>query len=162
LSVIEILRQLTADTPANPMATLEMMTETKHPERLSPVAQRAWKQLQLEFPLWTAHLSTRDGELEFAVPAPTGSTAGHLVAFSNQDELWVRFSPPHMCYPADDEKEMISLIRNLTADEIVFKVVMKGEDWVETTLTKPRETPESLPGHSVRLISWSGKFDRGY
>lgn len=98
----------------------------------------------------------RDGELEFAVPAPTGSAAGHLVAFSNQGVLWVRFGPPNMCYPADDENEMISLIRRLTADEIVFKVVMKGEDWVETTLTKPHDNPE-LPGHSVRLISWSGK-----
>ena len=137
-----------------------MMTDTKRPERLSPVAQRAWKRLESEFPLWTAHLSTRDGELEFAVPAPTGSTAGHLVAFSNQDELWVRFSPPNMCYPADDENEMITLVRKLTADEIVFKVVMAGHNWVETTLTNPRENPESLPGHSVRFISWSGKFDR--
>ena len=136
------------------------MTETKHPERLSPIAKRAWRRLESELPLWTEHRSTRDGELEFAVPAPTGSTAGHLVAFSNQDELWVRFSPPNICYPADDENEMISLIRKLTVDEIVFKVVMKGEDWVETTLTKPRENPVSLPGHSVRLISWSGKFNR--
>ena len=155
-----IFRQLTTDAPTNPMATLDMMTETKHPEQLSPAAQRAWRRLELEFPSWTMHLSTRDGELEFAVPAPTGSAAGHLIAISNQDELWVRFSPPNMCYPADDENEMISLIRRLTADEIVFKVVMKGADWIETTLTKPYEKSESLPGHSVRLISWSGKSDR--
>jgi len=57
-----------------------------------------------------------------------------------------------MCYATDDENEMISLIRKLTADEIVFKVTMKGEDWVETTLTKPHENLESLPDHSVRLI----------
>jgi hypothetical protein len=160
MSVMEMFRQLTADAPANPVATLDMMTDTKHLEQLSPVAQRAWKRLESEFPTWTTHLSKRDGELEFAVPAPTGSTAGHLVAFSNQDELWVRFSPPNMCYPADDENEMVSLIRKLTADEIVFKVTMKGEDWIETTLTKPHENMESLPGHSVRLISWSGKSDR--
>jgi len=137
-----------------------MMTETNHPERLSPIAQRAWKRLESDFPLWSTHLTTRDGELEFAVPAPTGSSAGHLVAFSNQDELWVRYSPPNMCYPADDENEMVSLIRNLTADEIVFKVTMKGEDWIETTLTKPHQNIESLSDHSVRLMSWSGKFDR--
>lgn len=160
MSVIRIFHQLTTDAPANPMSTLDMMTNTKHSERLSPVAQRAWKRLESEFPSWTTHLSTRDGELEFAVPAPIGSAAGHLVAFSNQDELWVRFSPPNVCYPADDENEMISLIKRLTADEIVFKVVMKGKDWIETTLTQPHESPESLPGHSVRVISWSGKSDR--
>ena len=131
------------------------MTETKHPEQLSPVAQRAWKLLESEFPLWTTHLSARDGEMEFAVPAPSGSTAGHLVAFSHQDELWVRFSPPNMCYPADDENEMISLVKKLTADEIVFKVVMKGEDWIETTLTKPRDNPESLRGLHRRFRSWT-------
>lgn len=160
MSEIEMYRQLTEDTPANPVATLDMMTETKHPEQLSPLAQRAWKLLESEFPLWTTHLSARDGKMEFAVPAPSGSTAGHLVAFSNQDELCVRFSPPNMCYPADDENEMISLVKKLAADKIVFKVVMKGEDWVETTLTKPQDNPESLRGHSVRLISWSGKLDR--
>src|SRR5262249_20460764 len=99
-----------------------MMTETKHPEGLSPAAQRAWKLLESEFPSWRAHLSTRDGELELVVPAPTDSAADHLIAFSNRDELWVRFSPPKMCYAADGENEMISLIRKLTADEIVFKV----------------------------------------
>jgi len=137
-----------------------MMTATKHPERLSPVAQRAWKRLEIEFPLWTTHLGAHDGELEFAVPAPSGSIADHLVVFSSENQLWVRFSPPNMCYPADDENEMISLIKKLTADEIVFKIVMNGDDWIETTLTKPQETLESLPGHSVRLVSWSGKFDR--
>jgi len=160
MSEIEISRQLTEDTPANAVATWDMMRETKHPEQLSPVAQRAWRLLESEFPLWTAHLSARDGEMEFAVPAPSGSTAGHLVAFSNQGELWVRFSPPNMCYPADDENEMISLVKQLTTDEIVFKVVMQGKDWVETTLTKPQDNLESLRGHSVRLISWSGKLDR--
>jgi hypothetical protein len=30
---------------------------------------------------------------------------------------------------------------------------MKGDEWVETTLTKPQEKPESIPGQSVRFIS---------
>jgi len=133
------------------------MTQT---ERLSPVARQAWKRLESDFPLGKAHLDTSDGELEFAVPAPTGSTAGHLVAFSHQNSLWVRFSPPQMCYLADDENELVSLIRRLTTDQIVFKVTMKGGEWVETTLARPQEKSEVLPGHSVRFVSWSGKFDR--
>jgi hypothetical protein len=142
------------------MATLEMMREMKQLERLSPVARRAWKRLALEFPLWIAHLDTRDGELEFAIPAPSVSTAGYLVAFSHENQLWVRFSPPHLCYPADDEDEMVSVIKQLTADNVVFRLVMKGDEWVETTLTKPKKKTESKPGHTVRLISWSGRYDR--
>ena len=133
------------------------MTQT---ELLCPVARQAWKRLESDFPLWKAHLDTQDGELEFAVPAPNGSTAGHLVAFTHQNNLWVRFSPPHMCYLADDENELVSLIRQLTTDQILFKVTMKGDEWVETTLASPQEKSESLPGYSVRFVSWSGKFDK--
>ncbi len=142
------------------MAPLKIMKDMTQIERLSPVARRAWKRLESDFPLWKAHLDTRDGELEFAVPAPTGSTADHLVAFSHQNNLWVRFSPPHMCYLADDEDELVSLIQQLTTDQILFKVAMKGDEWVETTLARPQEKSESLPGHSVRFVSWSGKLDR--
>ena len=80
--------------------------------------------------------------------------------FSNQNNLWVRFSPPHMCYLADNENELVSLMRQLTTDQILFKVTMKGGEWAETTLAKPQEKSESGPGLSVRFVSWSGKFDR--
>jgi len=136
------------------------MKDMKQIEQLSPVAKRAWKCLESDFPSWAAHLDARDGELEFAVPAPLGSTAGHLVAFSHEEQLWVRFSAPNLCYPADDENEMVSLIEQLTADKVVFKVVSKGDEWVETTLAKPQEKTESVSGHSVRYVSWSGRFDR--
>src|SRR5438445_1987685 len=56
--------------------------------------------------------------------------------------------------------ELVSLIRQLTSDQILFKETMKGGEWVETTLVRPQEKSESLPGHSVRFISWSGKFDK--
>ncbi len=65
-----------------------------------------------------------------------------------------------MYYLADDENELVSLIRQLTSDQILFKETMKGGEWVETTLVRPQEKSESLPGHSVRFISWSGKFDK--
>jgi hypothetical protein len=136
------------------------MKDKTQAERLGPVAGQAWKRIESAFPLWKDHLDTRDGELEFAIPAPVGSAAGHLVAFSHQNNLWVRFNPPRMCYLADDEDELVSLIRQLTTDQILFKVTMKGDEWVETTLVRPEEKTESLPAHSVRYVSWSGKLDR--
>ena len=136
------------------------MNDMTQIERLNPVARRAWKRLESDFPSWTAYLDIRDGELEFALPAPSGSAAGHLVVFTQGNYLWLRFSPPYMCYAVDDENEMVSLIKQLTADEVVFKVVTRGAEWVETTLTKPQDKCESIPNHSVRLVSWSGRFDR--
>jgi hypothetical protein len=137
-----------------------MMKDMTEIERLKPIARRAWKCLESSFPLWEAHLNTRDGELEFAVPAPMGSAADHLVAFSHENNLWVRFNPPHMCYLADDEEELVLLIQQLTTDQVLFKVTMRGDEWVETTLARPQEKSESPPGHSVRFVSWSGKLDR--
>lgn len=136
--------------------------DTKHLERMSSVARRAWQRLESEFPLWSAHLSNRDGELEFAIPAPIGSTAGHLVAFSSEDQLWVRFSSPNICYPADDDTELVSIIKRLTANEIVFKVVRKDGEWIETTLTGVEDRGESVPGQTVQLVSWSGAADANY
>jgi len=132
-----------------------------NPDRMSSsVARQAWKRLESDFPMWKEHLDMCEGELEFAVPAPIGSAAGHLVAFSYKNKLWVRFSPPWMCYLATDEDELVSLISQLTTDKILFKVTMKGDEWVETSLASPEEKAESLPGHSIRYVSWSGKFDK--
>jgi len=132
----------------------------KNQQAMNPVARRAWKRLQAEFPSWTSHLDVRDGELEFAIPAPTGSRADYLIASSHENQLWIRFAPPYLSYPVDDEDEMVSLIRKLTTDEIVFKVVMKGDEWVETMLAKRSQESELAPGHTTRFVSWSGKFDR--
>ena len=147
-------------SPAIYVATLKVMKDMTPIERLDPVARSARKRLEAEFPLWAVYLDTRDGELEFAVPAPAGSDAGHLVVFTYGNDLWVRFSPPRMRYAIDDEDEMVSIIRQLTADEAVFKVITKGDEWVETTLMRPHDKCEPIPGHSVRCVSWSGRFDR--
>jgi hypothetical protein len=65
-----------------------------------------------------------------------------------------------MCYLATDENELVSLISQLTTDKILFKVTMKGDEWVETSLATPEEKAETLPGHSIQYVSWSGKFDK--
>lgn len=90
------------------------------------MARRAWERLQSEFPIWTSHLDVREGELGFAIPAPVGSQAGYLIAFSHENQLWIRFAPPYLSYLVDDEEELVSIVRKLTSDEIVFKVTNEG------------------------------------
>ena len=45
--------------------------------------------------------------------------------------LWIRFSPPSMCYSVDDETEMLSVIQQVLAETALFAVVMRGDEWVE-------------------------------
>src|ERR1700758_3256920 len=129
-------------------------------ETLSPLAKEAWKRIASDFPQWTAHLDTRDGELECAIPAPSGSKAGLLIIFTHEDQLWVRFAPSYMCYLVDDEDEMASIVHKLTTDEILFRIVTKGDEWIETTIWNQQEESEAMPDCVVRYVSWSGRHDR--
>jgi hypothetical protein len=128
---------------------------------LSTVAKRAAERLQLEYGL-LGTLDTNDGELEFSILAPAGSRAGHLVAFSQGDNLWVRFALPHLCYFVENEEEMLGVLSQLIADQVAFKKTMSNGKWIETTLVKLPHNPEIQSGLSVQLVSWSGKYDRNW
>jgi hypothetical protein len=49
---------------------------SKQFEELTPAARRAWNAIETEFPSWAESLDVREGEMEFALPAPAGSKAG--------------------------------------------------------------------------------------
>jgi len=57
-------------------------------------------------------------------------------------------------------KKWFQSFEGLTTDEIVFKLTMHGDEWVETTLAERSEESELNPGQTIRFVSWSGKFDR--
>lgn len=131
-------------------------------EELNPLAARVWARLVSEYPEWREHADTlENGDLECAVPAPPGSSAGHLVVFTARGEnLWVRYSPPQMCYALDDEDEMLSIVRQLLHDEALFVATRNGTDWTGTTLIRPGDIPHVEPGEIAQVVSWSGKLDR--
>jgi len=129
---------------------------------LSPFARQVWSALSAEYPEWTEYLG-RCGEddLEVAVPAPPRSKVGHLVIFtSDGKDLWIRFSPPRMCYALDNETEMLAIIRQLQTESAFFVTIWEGDEWVETTLIRPDDQPELEPNQVAHVVSWSGKHDR--
>jgi len=96
-------------------------------------------------------------DLEVAVPAPKGSNAGHLIVFTTKDnDIWIRFVPPRMCYAVESESEMLDIIRRLVTDQLVFVVTTHGDEWVETTLARPGEEPQLKCGQAARIVSWTG------
>lgn len=131
-------------------------------DSLNPFARRVWSALSAEYPHWTGYLGLcGEDDLEVAVPAPAGSNAGHLVIFtSDGKDLWIRFSPPCMCYAVDDETEMLEIIRQLLDESALFVVTMQGDEWVGTTLIRPGDLPEVESNQIVQVLSWSGKHDR--
>ena len=129
-------------------------------QQRNPIAERAAERLRAEFSSWATCIDVHQGKLEFSVPAPKGSKAGHLVVFNDRDTLWVRFSPPYMCYLVDDEDEMVSIVKQLIRDEAIFRVVTKDGEWVESTLVKPQQQPAPRTSETVKLVSWTGRLDR--
>lgn len=134
-------------------------------DSLNPLARRVWTALIKAYPDWSKYFGTcGEDDLEAAVPAPMGSNAGHLIIFTAKgQDLWIRFSPPSMCYSVDDETEVLDVIRQLLADKTLFVVVMRGDEWAETTLIRqgePGDIPRLEPNEVARVVSWSGKHDR--
>jgi hypothetical protein len=114
----------------------------------------------LKYPQWLESVSILDDEeIEISVPAPAGSQADHLVLFTNNEGLWIRFSPPFMCYGVESVREMGDIVDSILRDEVRFMVTMKGETWVETTLIKQGDSPKIEPGMTYKLVSWSGESD---
>lgn len=131
-------------------------------QEMNPFARRVWSRLVSEHPEWREQTVVLDnGDFECAIPAPLGSKALHLIVFTSRGkDLWVRYALPQMCYPLDDEDEMLSIIGQLLRDEALFVVTKKGGEWTSTTLIYPEDEPEVEPGEVANVVSWSGKLDR--
>jgi hypothetical protein len=133
-------------------------------DSLNPLARRVWKTLIAARPEWDELFGTGGGgDLELAIPAPVGSNAGHLVVFTAKGkDLWIRFSPPSMCYSVDDETEMLDVIDQILAETALFAVVMRGDKWVGTTLIRrlvSTDIPQLGPNEVAHIVSWSGNYD---
>ena len=129
---------------------------------LNPLAERVRNLLMQEYPEWSQHVGMQDqNDLEIAVPAPPGSKAGHLVIFTTEGkDLWLRFSPPYMCYPLDDLAELVSVVRSLVEERVCMVAITQGDTWTETTLLPSGEHPALNSGQSAQVISWRGNHDK--
>jgi hypothetical protein len=133
-------------------------------DSLNPLARRAWTTLIAARPEWAELFDTcGEDDLELAIPAPAGSNAGHLVVFTAKGkDLWIRFSPPSMCYSVGDETEMLDVIDQILAETALFVVLMRGDEWLCTTLIRraePTDVPQLGPNEVAHIVSWSGNYD---
>ena len=137
------------------------MESIKSMGSLKPFAKQVGAALLAEYSDWERYFGATDGgDLEVAIPAPEGSSADHLVVFTNGADIWIRFAPPRICYAVESEGEMLSIISRLLADEVVFIVTMHEDDWVETTLARAGEEPRLRQGQTAQIVSWTGIHDR--
>jgi hypothetical protein len=130
-------------------------------ETLNSTAQQAWTHIVGKYPSWADYFGICGAnDLEVAVPAPAGSNAGHLVIFTNGDDLWLRYAAPYACYPLDDDGEMLRTIDQLLNDEALVVVTTRDEQWEDTTLIRRGNDPSPEAGQVARVVSWSGRYDK--
>jgi hypothetical protein len=134
-------------------------------DSLNPLARQVWTALIGAYPEWVELFGTcGTDDIEVAIPAPVGSNAGHLIVFTARGEdLWIRFSPPSMCYAVDNETEMLDVIQQILAETALFAVVMRGDEWAGTTLIRrgePTDVPQLGPNEVAQIVSWSGNYDQ--
>ena len=148
-------RERTAEKPAVGQIALAM-------RKLNELATRTWAALSARYPTWALYLDSRaEDDLEVAIPSPAGSRAGHLVVFTNGGkDVWVRFSPPSMCYAVDDEQELFQIIDQLLSGKASFVTTWRGDQWTGTTLIKAGHQPNLEPGEIAHVVSWNGSDDR--
>jgi len=101
----------------------------------------------------------QDGEFEASVRAPRGSKAGHLVVFTYRGDLWVRFSPPNMCYSVDSRGELVSIVRQLLSERALFIACYRDGAWSGTTLVRRGTVPKVKRGEVAHVVSWTGQYD---
>jgi hypothetical protein len=131
-------------------------------KHLNPLAQCTMRKILAKYPDWEEHASLRkEDDFEVVVSAPIRSNAGCLAVFTeNGKDFWVRYGPPQMCHPPDDENEMLSVIEQLLQDKALFVRITKNEKWSGTTLIRPGTEPILEKGERAQIVSWSGRFDR--
>jgi hypothetical protein len=100
------------------------------------------------------------GDVEIAIPAPSGSRAKCLVVFTVGEETWIRFGPARACYRPETDREMHLVLGALLRDDAFFVVVTDGDAWIETSLLRPGEEPVLKEGQVANVVSWSGRHDR--
>ena len=129
---------------------------------LNPLGDRVRASVVGRHPDWADHANVLpSGDLEIAVPAPSGSRARYLVVFTVRGEdTWVRFSPPRACYCTGSDRELHLVIEALLRDDAFFVVVTDGDTWIETSLLRPGEEPVLKEGQVANVVSWSGRHDR--
>ncbi len=119
------------------------------------------KVLANNFPEFDKLASVENDLITIDKPSETKAQIGGLVIQTTQDkEIWVRIYQPFSAYSVDNLEELISIIKGVFADEILWVTAFKGMEWYETTLIQNMGQLEIEPGIVYKVFSWSGKLDK--
>ena len=116
-----------------------------------------------EFPELEKYTNADSDHLEVDIPSPNGTSIGGLVIQTTAEEnTWVRIYPPCSGYSIDTIPELLSIVKGVLSDQILWVTGFKDNEWVETTLINSLEDLETEEGVMYNVFSWSGKNDHLY
>lgn len=112
------------------------------------------------FPEFKNLVSFEDNLMIIDKPSETEAKIGGLIIQTTQDDnLWVRIYHSFSAYSVDNLEELISIIKGVLSDDILWVISFNEEAWYETTLIENMEQLEIEPGIVYNVFSWSGNLD---
>ena len=99
--------------------------------------------------------------LELDITSVNNSSFGGLVIqTTDKNDIWIRNYHPYSAYPVDGIEDLITIMKGVFTNTILWVISFKEDEWLETTLTKEEINIETEEGITYQLLSWDGKADK--
>ena len=120
-------------------------------------------QISFNFPQLICNYNTETPFLELEIPTMNNSKLGGLVIQTTEDkDIWIRNHHPCSAYLVTTIEELITIIKGVLSNKILWVIAFKHEEWVETTLTYEDADVDTEEGETYTVLSWSGTSDRTF
>lgn len=125
-------------------------------------AKAVFKKLQESFPGMITADNPEQSALLIDMPAENGAPIGGLVIQTTAEKaIWLRNYHPCSAGLMDDVDQLISTMKAVFADQLLWAIGYEAGEWVETRLYNKGEPLAAEAGVSYKILSWSGSYDQG-
>lgn len=112
------------------------------------------------FPDFAGKANQETEFLELEIPSiGIGNIGGVVIQTTEDNDIWLRNYFPYSACSVDDSKELVTLLKEIFEDNMIWIIGMKEGEWIETTLARKLDDVDLEDGVTYNVLSWSGSLD---